>query len=202
MNTELWINSWFYLECSIYDSRDQITLSNCRYTYTSRFLWPTLLVSHTAVGVAVRVWLRVPCSYSSRINLRDGCKHFIRRKAMTPRRHCTVRDPFAMHQHTVRRHAVTAEYSYQQDGSRTTSLACFCDHILLQSLLYKSNSHGNTWKNLDTVTIIQNVTKRSITPRFYLTSDLWPHFCWCHMCDSTQGSFYPSPMKICQSMWI
>ena len=22
------------------------------------------------------------------------------------------------------------------------------------------------------------------------------------MCDSTQGSFYPSPMKICQSMWI
>ena len=25
---------------------------------------------------------------------------------------------------------------------------------------------------------------------------------WVHMCDSTQGSLYPSPMKICQSMWI
>ena len=32
--------------------------------------------------------------------------------------------------------------------------------------------------------------------------DLWPHFCWCHMCDSTKGSLYPSSMKICQSMWI
>ena len=32
--------------------------------------------------------------------------------------------------------------------------------------------------------------------------DLWPHCCWGHMCDSTQGSLYASPMKICQSMWI
>ena len=30
----------------------------------------------------------------------------------------------------------------------------------------------------------------------------WPHFCGGHMCDSTQGSFSPRPMKICQSMWI
>ena len=45
------------------------------------------------------------------------------------------------------------------------------------------------------MTIFQNLTKRSMTPRWPLT-----HFCGGHMCDSTQGSFYPSHMKICQSM--
>ena len=32
--------------------------------------------------------------------------------------------------------------------------------------------------------------------------DLWPHICWGHMCDSTQGSLCPSPMGINQCMWI
>ena len=32
--------------------------------------------------------------------------------------------------------------------------------------------------------------------------DLWPHVCWGHMCDSTQGSSCPSPMTIHQCMWI
>ena len=32
--------------------------------------------------------------------------------------------------------------------------------------------------------------------------DLWPHVCWGHMCDSTQGSLCPSPMTIYQCMWI
>ena len=32
--------------------------------------------------------------------------------------------------------------------------------------------------------------------------DLWPQDCWGHMCDSTQGSLWLSPMKIHQSMWI
>ena len=32
--------------------------------------------------------------------------------------------------------------------------------------------------------------------------DLWPHVCWSHMCDSTQGSLCPSPMTIHQCMWI
>ena len=36
----------------------------------------------------------------------------------------------------------------------------------------------------------------------WLQDNLWPHFCWGHMYDSTQGSLYPSPMKISQSMWI
>ena len=32
--------------------------------------------------------------------------------------------------------------------------------------------------------------------------ELWPHVCWGHMCDSTQGSLCPSPMTIHQCMWI
>ena len=32
--------------------------------------------------------------------------------------------------------------------------------------------------------------------------DLWPHVCWGHMCDSTQGSLFPSPIGIHQCMWI
>ena len=32
--------------------------------------------------------------------------------------------------------------------------------------------------------------------------DLWPHICWGHMCDSTQGSLCPCPMGIHQCMWI
>ena len=43
----------------------------------------------------------------------------------------------------------------------------------------------------------KNLNQRSLT-----LDDLWPHICWGHMCDSTQGSLCPSPMKIHQSMWI
>ena len=32
--------------------------------------------------------------------------------------------------------------------------------------------------------------------------DLWPHVCWGHMCDATQGSLCPRPMTIHQCMWI
>ena len=32
--------------------------------------------------------------------------------------------------------------------------------------------------------------------------DLWPHVCWRHMCDSTQGSLCPSPKTIHQCTWI
>ena len=32
--------------------------------------------------------------------------------------------------------------------------------------------------------------------------DIWPHICWGHMCDSTQGSLCQSPMTIHQCMWI
>ena len=40
------------------------------------------------------------------------------------------------------------------------------------------------------------------TKGHWLLDDLWPHICWSLMCDSTQGSLCPSPMKIHQSMWI
>ena len=54
--------------------------------------------------------------------------------------------------------------------------------------------HERMWIQL---TIFQNLTNRSMTPRWPLTP-----FCCGHICDCTKGSFYPSPMKICQSMWI
>ena len=31
--------------------------------------------------------------------------------------------------------------------------------------------------------------------------DLWPHVCWGHMCDSTQGSLCPSPMTVHQCIY-
>ena len=40
------------------------------------------------------------------------------------------------------------------------------------------------------------------TKGHWTLDDLWPQVFWAHMCDSTQGSLYPSPMKIHQSMWI
>ena len=44
--------------------------------------------------------------------------------------------------------------------------------------------------------------QRTWTKGHWPLEDLWPHICWGHMCDSTQGSLCPSPMKIHQSMWI
>ena len=60
----------------------------------------------------------------------------------------------------------------------------------------------------------KNLNQRSLTPRWPLTphllrlhywghhwplDDLWPHICWGHICDSTQGSLCPSPIydKLC-----
>ena len=40
------------------------------------------------------------------------------------------------------------------------------------------------------------------TKGHWALDDLWPHVCWGHMCDSTQGSLRPSPMTIHQCMWI
>ena len=44
--------------------------------------------------------------------------------------------------------------------------------------------------------------KKTWTKGHWPLDDLWPHICWSHMCDSTQGSLCPSPMKIHQSTWI
>ena len=40
------------------------------------------------------------------------------------------------------------------------------------------------------------------TKGYWPLDDLWPHVCWGHMCDSTQGSLCQSPMRIRQCMWI
>ena len=61
-----------------------------------------------------------------------------------------------------------------------------------------SNSHENTSKYVDTVTFFAKKKKKKKDQR----SLTLPHICWGHMCDSTQGSLCPSPMKIHQSMWI
>ena len=62
-----------------------------------------------------------------------------------------------------------------------------------------SKSHENTSKYVDTVTFF---AKKTWTKGHWPLDDLWPQICWGHMCDSTQGSLCPSPMKIYQSMWI
>ena len=59
-------------------------------------------------------------------------------------------------------------------------------------------SPENTSKYVDTVTVFAKTWTKGHWP----LDDLWPHICWGLMCDSTQGSLCPSPMKIHQSMWI
>ena len=53
-------------------------------------------------------------------------------------------------------------------------------------------------KYVDTVTLFAKTWTKGHWP----LDDLWPHICWGHMCDSTQGSLCPSPMGIHQCMWI
>ena len=56
----------------------------------------------------------------------------------------------------------------RQGGSRTTCLACFRDHILLQSLKY-----------VDTLTLFsKNLNQRSLTPRWPLTPCLLRSHVW------------------------
>ena len=59
-------------------------------------------------------------------------------------------------------------------------------------------SHDNTSKYVDTVTLFAKTWTKGHWP----LDDLWPHMCLGHMCDSTQGSLYPSSMGIHQCMWI
>ena len=56
----------------------------------------------------------------------------------------------------------------------------------------------NTSKYVDTLTFFPKTWTKGHWP----LDDLWPHVCWGHMCDSTQGSLCPSPMTINHCMWI
>ena len=68
---------------------------------------------------------------------------------------------------------------------------------LIYPRIIVSKSHENTSKYVDTVTFFKTWTKGHRP-----LDDLWPHICWGHMCDSTQGSLCPNPMGIHQCMWI
>ena len=71
-------------------------------------------------------------------------------------------------------------------------------HVWLYPRITVSKSHENTSKYVDTVTLFAKTWTKGHWP----LDDLWPHICWGHMCDSTQGSLCPSPMGIHQCMWI
>ena len=70
-------------------------------------------------------------------------------------------------------------------------------HVWLYPRIIVTKSHENT-KYVDTVTLFSKTWTKGHWP----LDDLWPHVCWGHMCDSTQGSLCPSPMGIHQCMWI
>ena len=71
-------------------------------------------------------------------------------------------------------------------------------HVWLYPRIIVSKSHGNTSKYVDTV----NLFAKTWTKGHWPLDDLWPHICWGHMCDSTQGSLCPSPMGIHECMRI
>ena len=71
-------------------------------------------------------------------------------------------------------------------------------HVWLYPRIIVSKSHENTSKYVDTV----NLFAKTWTKGHWPLDDLWPHICWGHMRDSTQGSLCPSPMGIHQCMWI
>ena len=71
-------------------------------------------------------------------------------------------------------------------------------HEWLYPRIIVSKSHENASKYVDTVTLFAKTWTKGHWP----LDDLWPHICWGHMCDSTQGSLCPSPMGIHQCMWI
>ena len=71
-------------------------------------------------------------------------------------------------------------------------------HVCLYPRIIVSKSNENTSKYVNTV----NLFAKTWTKGHWPLDDLWPHICWSHMCDSTQGSLCPSPMGIHQCMWI
>ena len=71
--------------------------------------------------------------------------------------------------------------------------------VWLYPRIIVTKSHENTSKYVDTETLF--FSKKKMKGHWPL-DDLWSQVCWDHICDSTQGSLCPSPMKIHQSMWI
>ena len=71
------------------------------------------------------------------------------------------------------------------------AITYFCNHCNILDL----KIHQSMW-------IHWPFFPKTWTKGHWSLDDLWPHVCWGHMCDSTQGSLCPSPMTIHQCMWI
>ena len=71
------------------------------------------------------------------------------------------------------------------------AITYFCNHCNILDL----KIHQSMW-------IHWPFFPKTWTKGHWLLDDLWPHVCWGHMCDSTQGSLCPSPITIHQCMWI
>ena len=64
-------------------------------------------------------------------------------------------------------------------------------YLWLYPRIIVSKSHENTSKYVDTVIFFAKTWTKGHWP----LDNLWPHICWGHMCDSTQGSLCESPKK-------
>ena len=74
-------------------------------------------------------------------------------------------------------------------------------HVWLYPRIIVSKSHENISKCVDTMIIFQTLWPKDQWPK-WPPDDLQPHFCYGHMCDSTQELLCPTPINIYQSMWI
>ena len=90
---------------------------------------------------------------------------------------------------TLQTHTLTRWFSNQESRllsrSHTFAIIVILDLKILQSMWIHWPFFPKTW-----------------TKGHWPLDDLWPHVCWGHMCDSTQGSLCPSPMGIHQCMRI
>ena len=83
----------------------------------------------------------------------------------------------------------------------TPVTVCVCRKCFQEIKQGGSQTTSLTWKYINVSGYSDQFSKLP-TKGHWPLDDLWPHICWSLMCDSTQGSLYPSPMKIHQSMWI
>ena len=72
------------------------------------------------------------------------------------------------------------------------AITYFCNHC---NIILDLKIHQSMW-------IHWPFFPKTWTKGHWPLDDLWPHICWDHMCDSTQGSLCPSPIGIYQWMWI
>ena len=86
-------------------------------------------------------------------------------------------------------HILTRQFSNHE--SRLLSLS----HTFAITVILDLKIHQSMW-------IHWPFFPKTWTKGHWPLHDLWPHVCWGHMCDSTQGSLCPSPMTIHQCMWI